>query len=486
MIRPQVAALLCLHIAVWTLAACIGASSANLHHDMTEAYDWGREFQLGYAKHPPVFAWVAGAWFLVFPRADWAFYLLSATSAAGGVAGVWCLAGRLLPQPQHTAALLLVILAPFFSVLAITFNGNAILLLTWPWTVYAFVRSLQTGKATDGVLFGLIAAVALCSKYSSILLLASCFIAAVLHPRARSYFSGPAPYAAIAACLAGVAPHVLWSFQHGLTTVAYVLDKEHLPLPRALTVAGTSILAALAQNALPVAALWAMTGTAFASFIMGLAGELLTPRNRWLTVLAAGPFVLTVLAALAGSLTVSTNFLLPTFFIMPIALLAISGLSMTQERLAVLWRFVAGWLLAGLALAPVAAVAAFLTHADAAVEPRREIAIEATRLWHEAFGTPVRIAAGTDAYGLAAPFYSPDAPHLLIYDMPGGSPWISPEDIARDGVLMICVAGDPLCLAKAAALATTVGQHRTVRLQRRFLGWQSTEVTFELVMIPPR
>ena len=68
MIRPQVAALLCLHIAVWTLAACIGASSANLHHDMTEAYDWGREFQLGYAKHPPVFAWVAGAWFLVMPQ----------------------------------------------------------------------------------------------------------------------------------------------------------------------------------------------------------------------------------------------------------------------------------------------------------------------------------------------------------------------------------------------------------------------------------
>ena len=38
------------------------------HHDMTEAWAWGKEFQLGYAKHPPFTAWLVGGWFAVMPR----------------------------------------------------------------------------------------------------------------------------------------------------------------------------------------------------------------------------------------------------------------------------------------------------------------------------------------------------------------------------------------------------------------------------------
>ena len=483
MTRPQIAALLCLHIAVWTLAAILSGGAGSLHHDMTEAWDWGREFQLGYAKHPPVFAWVAGAWFLVFPRTDWAFYLLSATSAAGGLLGVWCLAGRLLPQPQQTAALLLVILAPFFSVLAITFNGNAILLLTWPWTAYAFVRSLQTGKTIDGVLFGLIAAVALASKYSSILLLVTCLAAAVLHPKAKTYFACPAPYAAILACLAAISPHVLWVLNHGLTTVTYVLDKEHLPLARALAEAGKSMLGALAENVLPVAALWALTGTGVASEFWTVATQAIAVRHRWLALLAVGPFVLTVLAAIAGGLTVSSNFLIPTFFIMPVALLSISELIITPQRLALLWRFVTGWLLAALALAPCIAIVNFLSHQDLTVEPRREIAIEATRIWRETFGAPLKIVAGTEVFSLAAPFYSPDAPHLYIYSPPAATPWITPEAVARDGLLVICTQIDQACQSYAATFAA---KRRTIRLHRTFFGWPTAETALELFLVPPR
>src|SRR3978361_391809 len=49
--------------------------------DMTEAYAWGRECQLGYTQPPPFWAWVCGAWFLVFPRTGWAFAALGALNA---------------------------------------------------------------------------------------------------------------------------------------------------------------------------------------------------------------------------------------------------------------------------------------------------------------------------------------------------------------------------------------------------------------------
>ena len=53
-------ALLAIFVAIWTLYAVVSAAPAAIHNDMAEAYVWGREFQLGYSKHPPFWAWIAG------------------------------------------------------------------------------------------------------------------------------------------------------------------------------------------------------------------------------------------------------------------------------------------------------------------------------------------------------------------------------------------------------------------------------------------
>ncbi len=60
----------------WTACLSIVNAPFPILHDMSEAYVWGREFQLGYNQHPPFWAWICGAWFLVFPRAGWAFAAL--------------------------------------------------------------------------------------------------------------------------------------------------------------------------------------------------------------------------------------------------------------------------------------------------------------------------------------------------------------------------------------------------------------------------
>ena len=94
------AALLLAHIIVWTSFAVL-AHPGSLHHDMTEGWAWGQEFELGYVKQPPFFSWIAGVWFHIFPRQDWAFYLLSSLNAAIGLAGAWCLAGQLLDAKER-------------------------------------------------------------------------------------------------------------------------------------------------------------------------------------------------------------------------------------------------------------------------------------------------------------------------------------------------------------------------------------------------
>src|SRR5262249_47449891 len=105
-----VAVLVVLHVAVYALSATWTFGWGALHQDMTEAWMWGKEFQLGYPKHPPLFAWAAGVWFSLLPRTDGSFYLLAAVTAAIGLAGVWMIAGRLLDPARRWTALLLLML----------------------------------------------------------------------------------------------------------------------------------------------------------------------------------------------------------------------------------------------------------------------------------------------------------------------------------------------------------------------------------------
>jgi hypothetical protein len=77
----------------WSLYGAISAGN-GLHVDSLEAYAWGREFRLGYFKHPPFWSWVAGVWFFIFPKWDFFFFFLSELNAALGLLGAWALLGR--------------------------------------------------------------------------------------------------------------------------------------------------------------------------------------------------------------------------------------------------------------------------------------------------------------------------------------------------------------------------------------------------------
>jgi Dolichyl-phosphate-mannose-protein mannosyltransferase len=396
------------------------------------------------------------------------------------------LAGQLLPRPQQSAALYLTALTPFFSVLAVTFNANAILLLVWPWTVYAFVRSMESRRTSDAVLFGVLAAVSMLAKYSSILLLATCLAAALLHPGARAYFATKLPRIAVGVAVLFVIPHAVWALSHHLTTVEYVYDKQHPPLGKALQIAASSLLGSLGFLLLALLAFAVMLGRKFRSASIRTAVEALAPRQRWQTVLAAGLPLLTVIFALRFGLKVSTNFLFPTLFMIPIVLLAQSGVLVGQAQLVVLRRFVAGWFVAALALALVFAYAAFAWKTDQTAQPRKEIAEVATAAWRDAFRSSLPVVAGSEPYSVELPFYSSDTPSFYDLTAPAATPWVTPERIARDGILIICVSSDANCLAAAAPLATPATQHHAIRVSHAYFGAKQAELSFELFLTPPK
>src|SRR5208282_5899548 len=65
------------YAAAWSLYASIAKSGEDIHPDMGEMVAWSREVGLGTPQHPPLAAWMVGAWFRVFPHDDWAYYLFA-------------------------------------------------------------------------------------------------------------------------------------------------------------------------------------------------------------------------------------------------------------------------------------------------------------------------------------------------------------------------------------------------------------------------
>ncbi len=72
------------YAAVWALYGVLAKGSQDIHFDMGEVVAWSRDLDWGYAKHPPLAAWLARAWFTVFPLTDWSYYLFAMSLGGAG------------------------------------------------------------------------------------------------------------------------------------------------------------------------------------------------------------------------------------------------------------------------------------------------------------------------------------------------------------------------------------------------------------------
>ena len=97
-IPVQLALLLAAHELIWTWVGVASRSNFDTPGDMVEAYFWSQGWQLGYYKHPPLSAWVAGLWFAFVPESQWGYSLLAALNGAFGLLGLALLAREFLPR----------------------------------------------------------------------------------------------------------------------------------------------------------------------------------------------------------------------------------------------------------------------------------------------------------------------------------------------------------------------------------------------------
>jgi hypothetical protein len=154
-------------------------------------------------------------------------------------------------------------------------------------------------------------------------------------------------------------------------------------------------------------------------------------------VLTVGPYILT--AALIGvfKLRGAASWSLPDFALLPVVLAGLlavpdAALLARVRRAGLVW-------LAVVAIAgPVVLVSTFLARDENTIEPRAEAAEAAARMWQAAVGQPPRLVGGIPQMANALALAVTPRPAAFTNFNFTFAPWVTPDRLARQGLLVLC------------------------------------------------
>ena len=436
------AAVLAFHLVVWTVLPLLVC--ANLQLDLLEDLALGKEWQLGYWKHPPLPWWIADLAFRLV-RDERVVYVLGPLSAVTAMYVVWRFAREVVAPTTALIAVLALEGIHFFNFSVPKFAHDHMLLVLWPLTAWFFYRALAAQRLRDWMLAGLFLALCFWSKYTAFAFAGTLGLFLLVDPQARKAWATPGPYLMGVSFLAVLAPHLWWLIGSDFPPFRYVDARaavathwyHYLTFPmqwilgQALALLPTGcLLAIVSWQGGKLAADGASGKAAFA--------------RRTVTALALGPFAITGIAALLLGRLPITMWGFPLWGFAPLAVLM--WLPPQPRRFAAFARafiiVLVGW---PLAYAAVELLEPFVRDRPKATQfPGHLLAETITRQWHERTGSPLRYVSGAEVGTGPGEFaannvavYSPDRPHVIVHGNPRLSPWIDMSEVERFGAVVV-------------------------------------------------
>jgi hypothetical protein len=444
--RPRAAfgGFLALHFIVWTTLPSL--LYANLPLDLIEALAYGREWQLGSDKLPPLPWWMIEIVYRLFGT-DAAYYALAQATVIIAFALVFATARPLVGSTGALVAVLIIDGMHYFQYTAVKFNHDVIQLPFWALAGYAFHAALKRGSFGHWLLLGVAFGGALWAKYFVVLLIVPYALFLVFDRDARRVLSTAGPYLALGVAVIVIAPHLVWLSHNDFLTFAY---GEH----RAAPVRGW-FDHILHPSSFAASQLFFLLPSLF------IAAALFWPRPKARADFAADGFdrrIMTLLAfgpgAAAIALSAVTGRGAVAMWGYPLWLYVGAWIVMTVRPLLDrdrIGRVIAAWgaVFAVMALAFIVnySVLPLIDHRYRAVfYPGDRLGIALTQRFHAATGHRLRYVIGSMWDGGNLAHYSPDQPHVLIDGKPTRAPWIDLNDLRKDGAVVVWTQGDPKVL----------------------------------------
>ena len=451
--RPQAAfaGFLAVHGLVWT--ALPSLLYFNLPLDVIEAMTYGREWQLGYDKLPPLPWWLAEAMYRAFGTDD-ALYALCQVLVIIAFVAVWNTARPLVGATGALAAILIIDGMHYFTASATKLNHNVVELPLWALAGFAFYAGLRHGRRRHWVLLGVALGLALWAKYFVVILAAPLALFLLLDPEARRRLAGPGPWIAAAVALAVMAPHLIWLVQNDFLPFAYAEARaappqgwlDHLTNPLEFLSGQAFFLIPSLLIATPL--FWPAAEPA------SLAGVDAFDR-RIVTLLAFGPALTLVAFSLVTGRGTNAMWGFPLWLFLGLWIVLFAPAALDRMRLAAiaaLWTAVFA-IFAAVFVADYTVLPDFDHRYRAAFFPGDLLSAAITQRFAQATGYKPAYIIGSmwDGGNVAHYSVARPQPRVLIDGLPRRAPWIDLDDLRRRGAVLVWTEGDPRALPENLA-----------------------------------
>ena len=472
--RAAFAAFLALHFVVWTALPTL--LYANLPLDLIEALTYGREWQLGYDKLPPLPWWLVEIMHRAFGT-DAAYYALAQVAVIIAFVAVWATARPLVGATGALIAVLIIDGMHYFQYTAVKFNHDVIQLPFWALAGYAFHAALKRGRLAHWLLLGFRFRQRAVGEIFRRRLGDALRVVPIFDRDARRALATPGPWLALFVALVIAAPHVVWLFQTDFLPLAYAEHRaadvrgwyDHILHPAAFI--GSQIFFLLPSFFIAAPLLWPtplpLVGRGWGWGSRGDARSS-TPAtappdpppypppqggreftadafdHRIVTLLAFGPgLAMIALIAVSGRGTFAM-WGYPLWLFVGLWIVLMLRAALDRARLA---HAVAHWcavfaIFAIVFLVNYSVLPLFDHRYRAVFYPGNTLAATLTQRFHDATGTKLRYVVGTMWDGGNVAHYSPDQPEVLIDGLPRRVPWIDLGDLHKKGAIVVWTGGD--------------------------------------------
>jgi len=452
--RPQTAfaVFLALHVVVWTALPAL--LYPNLPLDLIEALTYGREWQLGYDKLPPLPWWLVELVYRVI-GVDAAYYALAQIAVVSAFAAVWLTARPLVGAVGALVAILILDGMHYFHFTAAKFNHDVIQLPLWALAGYAFHAALRRGRMSHWLILGVALGLALWAKYFVVVLAAPLALFLLLDRDARPALATPGPWIAFVVALVIMLPHLVWLVRNDFLPFAYASARaapsrgliDHVLHPLVFAVGQVAFV--LPALLIAAAVVWPRpTAQDKAPPVAGKADAF---DRRIVTLLAFGPAAATVaMSAVSGRGAIAMwGYPLWLFLGLWIVLYARTALEPARlARIAVVWASV--FALFAIVFAASYSVLPAIDHRYRAVfYPGDRLADELARRFRAATGRPLVYVIGTMWDGGNVAHYAREQPRVLIDGDRRRAPWIDLGDLRSKGAVVVWTGSDPTVMPLA-------------------------------------
>ncbi|HCX86531.1 MAG TPA: hypothetical protein DG761_00750, partial [Gammaproteobacteria bacterium] len=187
-------------------------------------FAWGQEWMGSYHLHPPVLPWVVAGFLKVVGVSNWAYNLLTQLNFLVAFYCIWRLAREVLPPVSALAAVCLLELLPYFSFFSMRLNHSSMLIPIWALTILLAYFAIQRGQYRYWIALGVIAGIAMLTKYYSAAMLPGIALYLLGFAKGRDTLKTGGPYLSLMVFLIIMGWHLWYVDNHQVGTVTHVGD----------------------------------------------------------------------------------------------------------------------------------------------------------------------------------------------------------------------------------------------------------------------